>query len=240
MGATLTARERARAELVTEIKDSARRQLGEVGAPALSLRAVARDLGMVSSAIYRYFPSRDDLLSALIVDAYDSLGDAAERAEAKARKAGADPGTRWLATCRAVRTWALANQHEFALIFGSPVPGYRAPQDTVQPAARIPLLLTNALTDAFGEGLLRPARRPLSDPSVLEPELFDEHGPFPPELHDLIERGITVWVALIGTLTFELFGHLHNVITDYRSYFDRAMVVAAEAVGLDIDLVPPT
>ena len=103
---------------------------------------------MVSSAVYRYFPSRDDLLTALIVDAYDAVGDAAERAEAEARKAGADPGARWLATCRAVRVWALANQHEYALIFGSPVPGYRAPQDTVQPAARIPLLLAGILAEA--------------------------------------------------------------------------------------------
>jgi len=236
MGATLTARERARVELVGEIKDAARRQLGEVGAPALSLRAVARDLGMVSSAIYRYFPSRDDLLSALIIDAYDSLGEAAERAEAKARKAGAGPGTRWLATCRAVRVWALAHRHEFALIFGSPVPGYRAPQDTVQPAARIPMVLAATLVDAFGEGLLQPAAHPLPDPPLIEPALLDDYGPFPPELHDLIERSITVWVALIGTLNFELFGHLHNVVTDYRGFFDRAMVVAAEAVGLDIHL----
>jgi AcrR family transcriptional regulator len=240
MGATLTARERARAELVTEIKDAARRQLGEVGAPALSLRAVARDLGMVSSAIYRYFPSRDDLLSALIVDAYDSLGDAAERAEAKAHKAGADPGTRWLATCRAVRVWALANQHEFALIFGSPVPGYRAPQDTVQPAARIPLLMAGILAEAVRAGLLHPPRRPLPQPPLIEPELLAEQGPFPPELRDLVERSITMWVALIGTITFELFGHLHKTVSDYRGYFDRAMVVAAEAVGLDIDLPPPT
>jgi AcrR family transcriptional regulator len=240
MGATLTARERARAELVTEIKDAARRQLGEVGAPALSLRAVARDLGMVSSAIYRYFPSRDDLLSALIVDAYDSLGDAAERAEAKARKAGADPGTRWLATCRAVRVWALANQHEFALIFGSPVPGYRAPQDTVQPAARIPLLMAGILAEAVRAGLLHPPRRPLPQPPLIEPELLAEQGPFPPELRDLVERSLTMWVALIGTITFELFGHLHKTVSDYRGYFDRAMVVAAEAVGLDIDLPPST
>uniref|UniRef100_UPI0003708657 helix-turn-helix domain-containing protein n=1 Tax=Saccharomonospora saliphila TaxID=369829 RepID=UPI0003708657 len=75
-----TARRRARAEVVAAITDTARRQLGEVGAQALSLRAVARELGMVSSALYRYFPSRDDLLTALIVDAYDGLGAAAEQA----------------------------------------------------------------------------------------------------------------------------------------------------------------
>src|SRR6476620_9457729 len=73
-----TARERVRAELTAEITDAARRQLAEVGAAALSLRAVARDVGMASSAVYRYFPSRDELLTALIVEAYDELGDAVE------------------------------------------------------------------------------------------------------------------------------------------------------------------
>ncbi|MDQ2876974.1 MAG: TetR/AcrR family transcriptional regulator, partial [Actinomycetota bacterium] len=76
-----TARQRARAEITGEIKDEARRQLATTGAQ-LSLRAVARELGMVSSALYRYFPSRHDLLTALIIDAYDALGEAAEQADA--------------------------------------------------------------------------------------------------------------------------------------------------------------
>ncbi len=75
-----TARQRARAELTREIKEGARRQLAATGADGISLRAVARELGMVSSAVYRYFPSRDDLLTALIIDAYDAVGEAAEQA----------------------------------------------------------------------------------------------------------------------------------------------------------------
>ncbi len=82
------ARARARIEVTAAIKDEARRQLAADGAAKLSLRAVARELGMVSSALYRYFPSRDDLLTALIIDAYDSLGDAAEAAHAKVADAG--------------------------------------------------------------------------------------------------------------------------------------------------------
>src|SRR5215218_6640065 len=101
-GAKSSARERVRAELTAEITDAARRQLAEVGAAALSLRAVAREVGMVSSAVYRYFPSRDDLLTRLIIDAYDELGDAAEAADDPT----APPRDRWLAVCRAVRTWA--------------------------------------------------------------------------------------------------------------------------------------
>src|SRR6266542_2658703 len=121
-------RARVRAEMTEEIKAVARRHLAADGAN-LSLRAVARDLGMVSSALYRYFASRDDLLPALILDAYDSLGDAVERADAAVDRG--DVLGRWLAACRAVRAWALANPHQYALIYGSPVPGYRAPQDVI-------------------------------------------------------------------------------------------------------------
>src|SRR5436309_14691446 len=96
-----TARDRARAELTGEIKAVARRHLAEQGSAALSLRAVAREVGMVSSAVYRYFPSRDDLLTALIVDAYDAVGAAAEEALAANRRRGA--GARWLAVSQAIR-----------------------------------------------------------------------------------------------------------------------------------------
>src|SRR3954464_716928 len=115
-------RARVRAELTREIVDVARRHLASEGAAALSLRAVARELGMVSSAVYRYFPSRDELLTALIIDAYDSVADAAEEAEAAVPRG--DVAARWMATCRAVRLWAVANPQEYALIFGSPIPGY--------------------------------------------------------------------------------------------------------------------
>ena len=131
MNASRTARERVRAELTREITDVARGQLATEGAGGLSLRAVAREMGMVSSAIYRYFPSRDDLLTALIVDGYNAIGEVAERADA-ACPAGEHAG-RWLAVCRAIRDWALAHPHEYALVYGSPVPGYQAPQQTIGP-----------------------------------------------------------------------------------------------------------
>src|SRR6516162_10271550 len=122
MNASRTARERVRAELTREIADTARRHLATQGAAGLSLRAVARELGMVSSAVYRYFPSRDDLLTALIVDAYDAVG---EVAEAATPPAAAGVLARWLALTGAIRGWARANPQEYALIYGSPVPGYQ-------------------------------------------------------------------------------------------------------------------
>src|SRR5947208_16263265 len=100
MAAIRTARERARGELTREIKDEARRQLADVGANGLSLRAVARELGMVSSALYRYFPSRDHLLTALIVDAYNAVGEAAETADQGPEYSHRE---RWHAVWRATR-----------------------------------------------------------------------------------------------------------------------------------------
>src|SRR3984957_9071339 len=105
MPSTAGLRARVRAELTQEIKDEARRQLAQEGASSLSLRAIARQLGMVSSGIYRYFKSRDQLLTALIVDAYEALGSAAEAADGRCERA--DYAGRWSACCHAVRDWAL-------------------------------------------------------------------------------------------------------------------------------------
>jgi AcrR family transcriptional regulator len=230
MSASLTARARIRAELTQEIKDAARRQLVESGAAALSLRAIAREMGMASSALYRYFPSRDDLLTALIVDAYEAVADATARAEAGVRRR--DVIGRWMVTVRAVREWALAHPHEYALIFGSPVPGYQAPRDTIDPAARIPLLLVSILRDALKLKRLstlekRPMPRPVrSDLEALgaqiAPDLSRQH----------IGRAVMAWSQLIGMISFELFGHLHNVIHDYAEHFDYQMRGVAEELGL--------
>jgi AcrR family transcriptional regulator len=101
-------------------------------------------MGMASSAVYRYFPSRDELLTRLIIDGYDALGAAAEDADDPT----ALPRERWLAACRAVRSWALTHPHEYALLYGSPVPGYAAPRDTVPSAARVGVVLGRILGDA--------------------------------------------------------------------------------------------
>ena len=121
--APMTARARARRR--ADRRDQAGRPVASSPntAPTLSLRAVARELGMASSAVYRYFPSRDELLTALIVDAYDALGDTAE--QALAGRCGGRRPTRWLALSTSIRAWAVAQPHEYALLYGSPVPGYR-------------------------------------------------------------------------------------------------------------------
>lgn len=221
-----TARERARAALTTEITDLARLQLATVGAAGLSLRAIARELGMASSALYRYFPSRDELLTRLIIDGYDDLGAAAEAADDPA----AAPGERWLAVCRAVRAWARAHPHEYALLYGSPVPGYSAPQDTVPAAIRVGVVLGRVLGDAAQAGVLPAAQGPAS--GVVSPVAAAVMGGDHPALDDAVRaRGLLAWSALFGAVSFELFGHFAGALTDPDAFFDRAMADLARMLG---------
>lgn len=230
-----TARERARDELTREIKDEARRQLAGHGAEGLSLRAVARELGMVSSALYRYYPSRDDLLTALIIDAYDSVGEHVEQAAAKRRTS--DFVGRWRAACAAVRDWGLANPHEYALIYGSPVAGYRAPQDTTTAASRVPTVLLGILHDCSEAGRLadapgdpplsRAARRQVGLIADVLPDL--ELAKVPPAN---LAALVIAWTQLYGIVSFELFGHLEGVIDDKAVVFDHAIGQLAHVVGL--------
>jgi AcrR family transcriptional regulator len=207
-----TARERARAEITREILHAARSHLATDGAPALSLRAIARDLGMASSALYRYFKSRDELLTRLIIDAYDSLGAAAEAAEAAADRN--DLAARFTAICRAVRTWALAHPNEYALIYGSPVPGYVAPTDTIVPAARVTTLLMWIIVEATGQRRVPAADMQATD-ATLAKALAPVRSYLPPDIPaPLVQRALMVWTGLFGAVSFELYGQLHQIVGD--------------------------
>lgn len=236
MSAVRTARERARQELVAAIKSAATRQLAEVGAPALSLRAVARELGMASSALYRYFASRDALLTALIIDAYAAVGAAAEQADAQAAATGSDPGRRWLAVCRAVRRWALASPHSYALVYGSPVPGYAAPQDTIEPAIRVSRVMAGIVMTALEDGTLRPPTQMLPRRLVTPEVIALVGGPPPAQFEDVYERSFVLLTGLFGAISYELFGHLKGVLEDPAAWFDAAMAITAEGVGLAVPL----
>ena len=232
MKASQTARERARAELTREIKEEARRQLAETGAHGLSLRAVARELGMVSSALYRYFASRDELLTALIIDAYNALGEAAETATAS----GSGPRQRWAAACQAIRGWALAHPHEYALIYGSPVPGYRAPEATIGPASRVPLAFAGVLADAAASGALKAGDGPPLDgplagqAAVLAAALSASGAPAVPP--GALVRAVIAWAQLFGMISFELFGQFAGSFEPADALFGHAVSQLTAFVGL--------
>ncbi len=219
-------RARVRAEMTEEIKTVALRHLATDGAD-LSLRAVARDLGMASSAVYRYFASRDELLTALIIDAYDEVGAAAEEAAA----AGGAPLDRWLAACHAVRDWALDNPHRWALIYGSPVPGYQAPRDTVEPATRVILLLGATLAAGYEAGLI-PHREPLA--GRFAEEVAPIAASFAPGMPPrLVADTMAAFFHLCGAVSAELFGQLtKSVEEDRRGFFEYQMRGAAAFAGL--------
>ncbi|GAA1637035.1 TetR/AcrR family transcriptional regulator [Nonomuraea maheshkhaliensis] len=228
MTASRTARERVRAELTREITDIARRRLATEGAGGLSLRAVAREMGMVSSAIYRYFPSRDDLLTTLIIDSYNALGEAVEQAEAAAPRAG--HLARWLAACHGVRDWAVAHPHEYALIYGSPVPGYQAPQDTIAARVRDLTVLAGIVRDAWQAGAVRaPEAGP---PDELEPDTAGLRALMPEVPDAVIWRAVTAWTAMYGWVSFEVFGQFNNTIEHRRTAFGHSMLTMAETMGL--------
>lgn len=232
------ARARARAELTSEILDAARRQLGEVGASGLSLRAVARDVGMVSSAIYRYFPSRDALLTELIIDAYQSIGTAAEAADDRAqRNHGRDtsPIDRLVAIADAMRRWALEHAHEYALIYGSPVPGYQAPTDTIDPATHAARVLLKVLADAHQQGIPRAPRVSGMTRLTISESLAADlarlragFGPLPDD--ETLLLGIESWSQILGLIGMEVFGHLTNVITDHSDHFVRTVTLIGRRI----------
>jgi AcrR family transcriptional regulator len=231
MNASRTARERVRAELTREIIEIARRQLATDGAAGLSLRAVAREMGMVSSAIYRYFPSRDDLLTALIVDGYNAIGEAVERADAACRRD--DHTGRWLAVCRAVREWALTRPHEYALLYGSPVPGYQAPQDTVGPALRDTVVYGAIVSDAHRAGALTPPDIcPPPPPSFTADADRLREAMMPGLSDDVVARAVIAWTGVFGIVNFELFGQFNNVIEDRAALFDHNVRCLGRLIGL--------
>jgi AcrR family transcriptional regulator len=226
----LSLRARVRAEMTDEIKSVARRRLAMNGVADLSLRGVARDLDIVASALYRYFPSRDALLTALLVDAYQELAKAAADAEAAVPRD--DLRGRWLAIGRAVRTWALANPAEYGLLYGNPIPGYAAPEDTVEPASQVILLMVAILRDAATQGALTPVRRTeLPDPVRTDlHRLIDQRAEdLPPEL---LDNALTGWSHLFGLVGFEVFGRLNNMITARSEYLDHQMTLIADLAGL--------
>lgn len=224
-----TARERGRAELTAHILEVARRHLAEHGAAALSLRAIAREIGMASSAIYRYFPSRDDLFTALVIEAYDAVGAVAEDAEEASRRAA--PERRWMVLARAVRAWARANPHSYALIYGSPVPGYAAPETTVDHAARGPLAMLRIAADGVAAGRIEPGR-PAKFAATVKAEFAALRFAIDLDVPDaVLARAFQAWFALFGFITWELFGHLHGVISEGQAaddLFDAQMRAASD------------
>lgn len=214
MGKRREARERIEGQIV----ELGRRHLVADGAAGLSLRAIARDLGMVSSAVYRYVSSRDELLTLLLVDAYCELADAVDQARDAASDAWSDE---IIAIAHAVRRWALANPARWALLYGSPVPGYHAPaEETIGPGTRV----IGALFDAVAAGIatgdikLIGRRAPQAISSDFD-RIRDEFG-FPGD-DRVMGKCFAIWAGVVGAISLEVFGQYGaGTLTGPASVFD--------------------
>ncbi len=223
--------------MTAEILAVAGAHVAREGAAALSLRSIARDLGMAPSALYRYFDGRDALLSALILAAYEALAAEAEQAADRAESEGPDgpPGDagRWVAVPRALRRWALGHPHEWGLIFGTPVPGYEAPEDTVEPYARVAAALVRPLVAAQEAGRLRSddRPRPVSDElrAAVEPV---SQGLLPGMPVETVVRALEAWTTIVGLISLEVFGHWRNTVLEPELLFEAAIGQMADGIGL--------
>ena len=205
------------------IVSTAQQLVAREGAGALSLREVARELNMASSAIYRYFATRDELLTILILNAYNDMGAAVENADA--RVSTASHRDRFLEVARSLREWAMTHPHDYALILGTPVSGYVAPADTIAAAGRVPAVVGRIISHS--------ASRSTSPASVTEMVDVDTvtavTGPLDgPRLID----ALSAWSAIYGLISFELFGHFVGSVTNNEAFFDAAMESWADRIGL--------
>ncbi len=230
-----TPRERARIQTMQDIIRIGRGQLALHGAAALSLRAVARDLGIVSSAVYRYVKNRDDLLTLLVVDGYDELGD-----EIDLRLAAVSAGDfreQFRTLARAVRTWAMREPARYALLFGSPVPGYEAPAErTSGPGTRVVSRLIGILEGAHVAGKLRPAdseKAPRLTPG-LAADLYAIRAERALTLPDeILADGVLIWASLFGAVNFEVFGQYGMAtFAEPAELFEHHLAVLEAVIGL--------
>ena len=209
-----TRRERQREATYREIMDVAQQQIAERGAAALSLRAIARQMGMTAPAIYRYFENRDGLVTALIAQAYHSLADTMEAArDSYPPEALAD---RFLAIGLAYRDWAVAHPQDYVLILGTAIPGYHAPEEiTLPPAMRGFSVVIDLLETAREAGKLNLPPEYAELAHELQQMLgewrreYDIAAPEP-----VLHLALVVWGQLHGLVSLEIFNQLQPVGSD--------------------------
>ncbi|MCK1815604.1 TetR/AcrR family transcriptional regulator [Streptomyces sp. XM4011] len=229
---TMTRRERLRAETTREITAIALAQLAEDGPGAISLRGIAREMGMTPRAIYSYFATRDELITALTGGIATDLADTVEAARDAVPTA--DTGGRLLAWALATRAWALANPQGFRLFFGDPVPGYQPPEDgpVERASRRICGGLTRLVADAWPlAGRHQPADVSWSDfPPAFFARLQDEDGAeIPPAAAALALR---VWGRMHGLVALEIHGHIGAVVHDPAALYRTDMLDLIGSLGL--------
>jgi AcrR family transcriptional regulator len=216
-------RARYREQVREEIKEHAWSQVATAGTSALSLNAIAKQMGISGPALYRYFRNRDELITELVLDAYRDMADTCQAAA----KPGDPPAVRLAAMASALREWALAAPHRYLLIYGTPVPGYAAPPESTAIAARIMTILLDAFTEAGSPTDAAPEAAALDDHLATHRQWAADHPAPAPALR----RALTFWTRLHGVVSLEIAGHFTGM------NFDPARLYAAEAESI-INAIP--
>jgi len=211
-------RQDSREQTEARIIELGRRHLVDHGAAGLSLRAIARDLGMVSSAVYRYVSSRDELLTLLLVDAYSELADTVDRARDTVAELWNDDV---IAIAHAARGWAVAHPARWALLYGSPVPGYHAPPErTIGAGTRVVGALFDAIAAGIATGDIRLTSDLAPQPMSSDFERIRHEFGFPGDDH-VIAKCFLLWACLVGAISLEVFGQYGaDTLTDPEELFD--------------------
>lgn len=232
-----TRRERLRAATIEEIKSTALRLMHEQSTSDLRFSDIAREMGMTAPALYRYFSDRDELLLAMIADAYNDLADAVEAARAQVPVT--DPTSRWYAVSQAFRSWANREPQQFALIFGAPVPGLVTPQDgpVAEACTRAITGLKAFFLEAHEQGKLGPPLIRDVDKSLEGHFEEKNEGMHDQELPaETFQALLHCWGALYGFTSLEAYGHLHFLTEEGRDALFRSnMRLAAIYSGLPVD-----
>ncbi|CAJ1510119.1 TetR/AcrR family transcriptional regulator [[Mycobacterium] holstebronense] len=227
MGKRQESRERIEAQII----EVGRHHLRTHGAAGLSLRAVARDVGMVSSAVYRYVGSRDELITLLLVDAYNDLADAVGRARASASPV---PWRQDIVTiAHAVRDWALAHPAGWTLLYGSPVPGYHAPaEQTVAPGTRVVGAFFEAIAAGIAAGDIASGKSGAAQPLSADFERLRAEFGFPGD-DGVVAKCFLLWAALVGAVSLEVFGgYGADTLSAPRALFDAQLALLLDVLGV--------
>lgn len=210
----------------------ARQQMAQEGTAGLSLRAIATEMGITAPALYRYYKSRDELVTALIVDAFNSLGEALRAADAT--RTPEDYVGRIRATSLAYREWAIGNRTDHALIFGNPIPGYHAPPEiTTEPAQQSMAVFIYIFVAAWQAGRLDLS----ADYQQVAPDLEEVLGEW---LHTnnvplptgLMALGLALWAQLQGLVIQELNGHLPPGVAEDGKLYRFELNAIIKRMGL--------
>ncbi|OBG74491.1 MULTISPECIES: TetR/AcrR family transcriptional regulator [unclassified Mycobacterium] len=222
-------RQETRDQIEARIVELGRRQLVERGAAGLSVRAIARELGMVSSAVYRYVSSRDELVTLLLVDAYTDLADSVDRARESVGDLWSDDV---IAIARAARRWAVAHPARWALLYGSPVPGYHAPPErTVAVGTRVVVALFDAMAAGIATGDIRLTNVVAPQPMSSDFQRLRREFGFPGD-DQLVAKCFLLWAGVLGAISMEVFGQYGaNTLTDPESVFDAQLSMLVGVLG---------